>query len=321
MKKHTTDNDLITVAICSYNAADYLNKLIPSIAILDCSIPYEILIVDNNSTDNTKNIIKPLSDQIPVPLRYVLETRQGISYARNRAIEESLNSTFLAFIDSDELPDKYWLKSAVQGLIRHSADCVGGEISVDIPNRPKWLSDSVLLFLGKVNHGTTPFQIIDLSTPVWSGNIAYRTSIFSNGLQFDSRYNRKGSGIGGGEDAIMFKEILKRGYHIRYEPNMRIRHLIPKKKLNRSYFLKLHYIAGKKNGMYETELELPAILGIPRYMYLQLIKKFTFAIKFYFTQDQEYLRVSMNVTHQLGVMIGIFIKKRDSVRSNHARCR
>ena len=93
-----------------------------------------------------------------------LETNQGIPHARNRAIDESLDSTFLAFIDADELPYKTWLVSALHGLTDYFADCVGGEIVVDIPNRPKWLSDSVILFLGKVDHGSSPFPIVDRST-------------------------------------------------------------------------------------------------------------------------------------------------------------
>ncbi len=315
----TSDKQLITVAICCYNAADYVNDLIPRIDKLDCPIPYEILIIDNNSTDSTRKTVEKLSEQISVPLRYVLETSQGIPFARNRAIEECLNSTFMAFIDADEIPETLWLKSAVQGLITHIADCVGGEILVDIPEKPKWLTDSLLLFLGKVDYGKSSFRIVDKSTPVWSGNIAYRMSLFSNGLRFDPRYNRRGTGIGGGSDGIMFREILDKGYNIRYEPDMRIQHIIPMEKLKRTYFLKLHYIAGKKTGMYETEVQKPSIFGIPRYMFLQLIKKVVYSIRLFLSRHQEYLRAAMNASHQLGVMIGLFVNNRKSPAQNNAK--
>jgi len=194
---------------------------------------------------------------------------------------------------------------------------VGGQIVVDIPNRPKWMSDSCLLFLGKVDYGSQPFRIKDRSTPVWSGNIAYRTSIFDRGLLFDTRYNRKGLGIGGGSDGIMFREILKNELHIRYEPNMRIMHLIPVNKIKRSYFLQLHYIAGKKSGMYEVSPMDPLIFGIPRFMYLQLLKKLEHSLRLYLIQHKEYLRESMNATYHIGVMTGLYIRRKKNTVNNH----
>ncbi len=318
MNSGDNKDDLITVAVCCYNAAHYLVNLIESIAALECPIPFEILIIDNNSHDNTKKIVKNLTSNCHIPIRYVTEKEQGIPFARNRAIKESRNSKYLAFIDSDELPDNDWLSCAVKGLVDYSADCVGGQIVVDIPSRPKWMSDSILLFLGKVDYGTKPFRIKDRSTPVWSGNIAYRTSIFSGGINFDTRYNREGSGIGGGSDGIMFREMLKCDLHIRYEPDMRIRHLIPESKIRRSYFIKLHYIAGKKSGMYEINPQSPKFFGIPRFMYLQLLRKLGYSLYLYIIQHDEYLRESMNASYHFGTITGLYIRHKKDTVKHHA---
>lgn len=307
MSATDTRKELMTVAICCYNAAHFLQRLVTEVASLESPVPFEILIVDNNSTDGTETLVKRLAQNCRVGMRYVLEPRQGIPHARNRAIEESRSSTYLAFIDADELPGKQWLKSAVKGLKEHAAECVGGRIEVDLQERPRWMSDSILLFLGKVDYGDKPFRIVDRSTPVWSGNIAYRTSIFDSGMRFDTRYNRKGSGIGGGSDGILFREMLQRQLHIRYEPEMRIRHLIPAQKMKRSYFLKLHYLAGKKAGRYEyqTDPRTATLGGTPRFLYPQLARKFLRAMSMYLTRHPEYLRESMNVSYQLGLMQGI----------------
>jgi len=300
----------LTVAVCCYNAADYLEKLVRRLESLYCPVPFEILIVDNNSLDNTAAVAESLSKACRIPIRYVLESQQGIPFARNRAIEESLQNAFLAFIDSDELPGEKWLEAAHRGLDHYRGDCVGGKISVSLPKRPKWLSESLLPFLGKVDHGDAPIRIVDRSTPVWSGNIAYRTSLFSDGLRFDTRYNRKGSGVGGGSDGIMFRELLDRKCNIRYEPEMCIAHLIPETKLRRSYFLKLHFIAGKKAGMYEMNWDGATLLGVPRFMYLQLPKKILLVFKLLITGNREYLREAMNAANLYGIMKGFAARPR-----------
>jgi len=310
MNTHSAKEHRMTVAVCCYNAAEYLETLIRRLEALRCPIPFEILIIDNNSTDRTADVVASLAKDSRVPIHYVIEKQRGIPYARNRAIDESLHNEFLAFIDSDELPESRWLESAYRGLDSYKADCVGGEIRLNLPERPRWLSDSLLPFLGMADHGVMPLRVIDRSTPVWSGNVAYRTALFADGLRFDTRYNRKGAGIGGGSDGIMFRELLERKCHIRYEPEMCITHFIPDSKLRRMYFLKLHFTAGKKAGMYEMDWDGAILFGAPRFMYSQLIKKVFLVLKLLLTRNSEYLREAMNVTYLYGMMSGFASKSR-----------
>src|SRR4030042_2627086 len=123
---------LLTIAVCSYNRANRLPYLINALRSQECPVPFEIIVIDNNSTDNTQQVIRKLADSGGVPLRYVKETRQGIVHARNCAIELSRQSKFLAFIDDDELPGQKWLNAAFDALHREGADCVGGEIRVSL---------------------------------------------------------------------------------------------------------------------------------------------------------------------------------------------
>lgn len=308
-------DEFLTVAICTYNSAELLPKLIGKLAAMECPVEFEILIVDNKSSDDTHQIIDDLKTRLDQPLRYVLETRQGIPYARNRAIEECLGSTYMAFIDADELPDPQWLVAACRGLRDYEADCVGGKIRLDLAQRPVWLADSLLPFLGQVNHGNLPLPIIDRSTSVWSGNVAYRTRLFSDGLRFDIRYNRVGSGIGGGEDGIMFRVLLANKTVMRYEPEMSIMHLIPDAKLKRSYFLRLHFIAGRKAGMFEMDKAAGSnLLGIPHFMYSQLLSKSLKVLRMLFARNPEYLREAMNLTYHLGNMIGLYKKNKKEIQ-------
>lgn len=299
----------ITVAVCSYNATHYLPNLIEKLSAQDCSIPFEVLVIDNNSTDNTQELVSHIAANSTIPIRYVNEFEQGIPFARNRAIVESLSSRYLAFIDADEIPEKDWLQAAVKILGDEAIDCVGGKISIDLPNRPPWLSNDLLPFYGEVNHSNQTFRIVDRSTPIWSGNIAYNTRIFQQGLRFDTRYNRKGKGVGGGEDGIMFRYFLQHHFTLIYEPEMEILHLIPDEKIKREYFLKLHYIAGKKTGLYEMNFDGKTIFGIPRFMFVQLFKKTYQVLYLSFVKPYAYMREAMNLTYQLGMICGCFLAK------------
>lgn len=298
----------ITVAVCCFNAAHYLPDLLEKLISQNCTIPFEVLIVDNNSTDNTELLIADCVAKSELSIRYVKEHQQGIAYARNRAIEESLSSQYLAFIDADELPKESWLQTAVSTLSNQDVDCVGGKISVLLPYRPSWLSDDLLPFYGEVNHSMTSFRITDRSTPIWTGNIAYNTRIFQQGLRFDSRYNRKGKGVGGGEDVIMFNYFLQNNLNIIYNPDMEILHLIPDEKVNRRYFLKLHFIAGKNSGLYEIDIDSKKICRVPMFMFAQLITKFFQILNTRLTSPNKYMREAMNFTHLLGMILGQYKK-------------
>ena len=300
----------LTVAICCFNAAEFIAELIKRLSSLKSPIPFEILIIDNNSSDNTAQVIDHCAQETDIPIHYVHEPVQGIPHARNRAIEESLQNRYMAFIDADELPGEKWLISAMHGLQELKAECVGGEISLDLPHRPEWLSDSLLPFLGQVKHGDNPFQIKDRSTPVWSGNVAYRTSIFEEGLRFDARYNRKGKGVGGGSDGIMFRTLLEGKNIIRYEPEMHITHYIPDEKLTRRYFLKLHFLAGKKAGAFEMLVDKSNYFGIPRYMFRQLLEKSFYWCRTTISDHSEYMRNGMNIAHLSGTMYGLYLQSK-----------
>ncbi len=305
----------LTAAICSYNRANRLPPLIAALREQACPVPFEILIVDNNSTDNTKEVLISLSADVGAPLRIVKETRQGIAFARNRAIEASLSSDFLLFMDDDELPRPGLLAAAVHALDKEGAQCTGGRIKVNFDNntRPKWLGNDLLGFLAEVDYGDQAFWITDTSMPVWTANVAYHTSIFIKDaqLRFDPRYNRAGMGIGGGEDAIMFRDLLKRKVRIRYRPDMVVEHYVEQWRLKRRYFLKLHFIAGRKYGLYETGDYPHTFLGIPPFMFPQTLRQFGKAGLMYFKHESGALRQGMNASYALGCLWGRFLRWRD----------
>lgn len=298
----------LTFAFCTYNRAPRLAELVAAMRAQACPIPFEILAVNNNSQDNTLAILSALALAPGVPLRFVTETQQGIVPARNRAIAESIESDFLVFIDDDELPLPGLLNAACDALLNEGADCVGGRVEVNFTphQRPSWLGDELLGFLAEVNHGDRAIWITDNSTPIWTANIAYNMRLFRDNpsLRFDQLYNREGTDVGGGEDAMMFRDLLERKIKMRYRPDMAVEHFVEPWRLKRAYFIKLHYRAGIRIGRYQLPTYPQNFLGIPPFLVSQFLRHCMKALMLYLGAQRGALRQAMNAAHALGTING-----------------
>ena len=314
----------LMATFCTYNRAQRLPGLISQLRAQVCPYPFEILIIDNNSSDETPEVLAELTAQDGAALRFVRETQQGIPYARNRAIEECLASgvDYMLFMDDDELPGEGLLAGAVDALEREGAECAGGRVEIRFApgQRPKWLSDELLGFLAEIDHGPEALWVKDRSTPLWTANVAYRMEIFARDpeLRFDHRYNRLGHAVGGGSDAIMFRAMVDRGIRIRYRPDMVVEHYVDDWRLKRRYFLKLHFIAGRKYGQFESGDFPRTVLGVPLFMVAQAGGQWLKAAGMFLRRKHGVLRQAMNGMHATGMMWGRFLRFRDQRRGSGA---
>jgi len=299
---------LLSFAFCTYNRADRLEKLVAAMRDQTCPIPFEILAINNNSTDATVDILTRL-EKMPGPtLRWVTESVQGIVAARNRGIAEALGSDILVFIDDDEIPLPGLLQAAADAILNEGAECAGGRVDMDFTTiaRPSWLEDDLLGFLAAVDHGRQRFWIKDASTPIWTANVAYDMRLFRDdpALRFDIRYNREGKDIGGGEDAMMLRALLERKARIRYRPEMVVLHAVEPWRLRRSYFVKLHYRAGLRHGQLSLPPYPQALFGIPPFMITQFLRHCGRTLKLALTGKPGLIRQAMNAAHALGSLQG-----------------
>jgi glycosyltransferase involved in cell wall biosynthesis len=313
----------LTFAFCTYNRAARLAKLVAAVRAQECPIPFEILVVNNNSNDNTLTILEDLAARPGATLRYVTETRQGIVPARNRAIEEALSSDIFIFIDDDELPQPGLLNAAYDAIVNEGAQCVGGRVEVDFSgnSRPAWLEDDLLGFLAETNYGPTPFWITDDSTPIWTSNIAYDVRLFRDdpNLRFDTRYNREGSAFGGGEDVVMFRRLLGQDTRMRYRPDMAVTHSVEPWRLRRLYFLRLHHQAGERKGLHEFPEYPRRVFGVPPFLIIQAMRHSIISILMLITRKPGALRQAMNAAHAFGLIKGVFKRRRKAVSSTPAQ--
>lgn len=304
---------ILTFAFCTYNRADRLENLVAAMRAQSCPIPFEILAINNNSTDNTPEMLAQLA-RLPGPtLRWVTEPVQGIVAARNRGIAEALESDILVYIDDDEIPLPGLIEAAADAILSEGAECVGGRVEMDFTTipRPPWLDDEIAGFLGRLNHGESAFWIESDATPVWSGNVAYDMRLFRNdpALRFDKRFDRVGNVVGGGSDAIMFRTLLERKARIRYRPEMAVLHAVDEWRLTRSYFLKLHYRAGLRQGEFRMPDYSRKLFGVPPFLCGQLANQTLRTLVMFFTAKPGLVRQAMNASNALGIIMGY--RKRD----------
>jgi len=303
----------LSFAFCTYNRAKRLERLVAAMRAQTCPIPFEILAINNNSSDETAEVLARLAELPGPKLRWVTEATQGIVSARNRAIAEAMDSDILVFIDDDEIPLPGLISAAAHAIMNEGAECVGGRIEIDFSElgRPGWLDDEIAGFLGRLHHGSTPLWVESDATPVWSGNIAYDVRLFRNdpSLRFDQRYDRVGTGVGGGSDAAMFRTLLERKARIRYRPEMVVLHAVEEWRLKRSYFLRLHYRAGLRQGQFRLPRYPRTVLGIPPFMVSQLMNQAIQTVKLAATGKPGLVRQAMNVAHTLGSIRGYRMRK------------
>jgi glycosyltransferase involved in cell wall biosynthesis len=239
-----------TVAICTYNGARRLPALLNGLRAqsLGTAITWEVIVIDNNSTDATPELIHQMQTdwRSDVPLRYSLEPRQGLGFARQRAVELA-TGTLVGFLDDDNIPASDWVEQAYQfGQAHPQAAVYAGKIHglYEVPPPPNFELISRFLAVGGAAHAFCYNHGSDYALPPGAGAVVRRTAWLScvpEVLQLQGR-------IGGlrlpGEDLEAFMHLRQAGWEAWYTPDLVIHHQIPKERLEASYLLDLMWRVG-----------------------------------------------------------------------------
>lgn len=238
----------LSVIFCTYNREKYLYNALKSIAKQDVPFSlYEILLINNNSTDRTTEICKEFKQNFPqVDFKYFLETNQGLSYARNRGVKES-HGEILVFVDDDATIFEGYL-IAIDTFFTthtHAMACGGPIVPVYEVEKPKWLSLYTEQLIGGAlyeGNQTKPFRNGKFPG---GGNSAFKKEVFDKYGLFNVELGRKGTGLIGAEEKDLYDRLTKGGEIFYYLPQMGIHHYIPEKKLTSAHFKELTYSIGK----------------------------------------------------------------------------
>lgn len=233
---------MLTAIICTYNRAKYIGPLLESIAANDMpKSAYEIVLVDNNCTDNTREICEAFAKaHKDVNFRYVLEPEQGLSAARNKGIKEAKGEV-IAYIDDDALVDTWYLRTYAEWFAMHpeTMACGGPIEPLYETAEPDWMSPyTKALLTAWMNYGREVREYPHGRYP-GGGNAAYRKSVFNQVGLFNTALGRKGGNLMGSEEKDIFDKMHALGMQVLYLPTPVLHHIIPQTKLEKTYFDRL----------------------------------------------------------------------------------
>lgn len=292
-----------TVALCTHNHADRLKRTLDDLPRIRApKNDWEFLVVDNGSCDDTPNILNNQPWPKAWQVRVVREEKLGLSSARNRAISEA-RGEYIIFMDDDETADPHWLCAFERLIETKRPDAFGGPIHVLFEDeRPRWLKNELLGFLGELNRSKTIIPLTDKGSSFNGGNFGFLRSICLRVGRFDEQLGRKGMINSGGEEVDFYLRLLHAGFRIWWTPEAIIYHRIQAAKLNRLYFLDLHYCQGRIQGARArgNQPKLP-----PRYLYPQALRAYVKALRKRLVEGSDYsLRLEMNAAYFTGYLLG-----------------
>ncbi|MFN3530985.1 MAG: glycosyltransferase family 2 protein [Candidatus Brocadia sp.] len=261
-------NILISAIICTHNRATYLTKAIQSLIDQRMSKDkYEIIIVDNSSTDSTKEAVAQFSGKNNI--RYIYESTLGLSFARNTGWRNA-RGRYVAYLDDDAIACPGWLDkiSEVFETVTPRPGCVGGRVEpIWESSRPGWLSDWLLHGLTIIDW-KTPHVLTNLSAEWLVGaNIAFPVEILQCVGGFTSSLDRVGNNLLSSGDVFLEKKIMKMGYSCFYHPDIAIGHHIFESRLSQSWFIRRYYWQGVSDAVMQLLQERPSPLKRLRFAF------------------------------------------------------
>ena len=232
-----------TVAIPTYNGENRLPGLLEKLKqqINTENITWEIIVIDNNSNDNTAKIIHDYQAnwQNDFSLKYFRETKQGAAYARQRAIEEA-KSEFIGFLDDDNYPVANWVEKAYEFTKNHpQAGAFASQIHAKWEIEPPDNFQRIAPFLAITERGNLPllYEPRTKLLPPSAGLVVSRQAWLESVPEKSILTGRVTGNMLTSEDLEMLSYIQKSGWEIWYNPEMEIYHQIPKWRLQKEYLL------------------------------------------------------------------------------------
>ncbi|NLW94746.1 MAG: glycosyltransferase [Chlamydiae bacterium] len=216
---------------------------------------YEIVVVDNGSTDGTREAIgRCIRAHQGRSIVCVGEPELGLGPARNAGIRAS-RGEIVAFIDDDASASPRWLASLLDVHARWNADIVGGRIVLDYSEeRPAWLGGELEAWLSALDLGGEA-RPVRYPEQLFGANISFRRAWLDKTGGFDPALDRKGSSLASGGDTDLLWRMLRMGARAVYEPEAVVTHRIPAERLTRGWFVRRMYQGGRSNLMISVRHE------------------------------------------------------------------
>jgi GT2 family glycosyltransferase len=280
--------ETFSIVIATYNRAPELADTLASLARLESPGPWEVVVVDNNSTDATAEVVRTAQRTFPAPLRYTREPVQGRSAALNRGFAEA-GGSIVVTTDDDVRVEADWLACIARAFDTLDCDYLGGRV---LPlwgaPRPAWLPNRgghMWAVVALLDFGSSPI-VLGRRVPL-GVNMAFRRTALDAVGGFNPRIGRKAGTLLGQEVREWCLRAQDAGVRGCYAPDVVVQHLIPAERLRKSYFRRWFYWRGVSRAMLYAEkpvdmeapeqstldyTQVPHIAGVPRYLFRSALK-------------------------------------------------
>ena len=297
-----------SIIVCTYNRAE---SLCDTLGALKAQQPaagreWEVIVVDNNSKDDTRRVIAELQREWPL-LRYEFERQQGLSHARNHGIATA-HGNILLFTDDDVLPEPDWMEATLAGLEKYHADACGGYIAPiwEVPP-PDWLTERFYGFLAVRTDRSDDYDITLASQAPFGANMAFRREVFQKVGGFDTSRGRKGNVLASGEDGELFERILAAGLKAVFLGRSRVHHKVESFRLTKSYFRRWRFQTSFNMVQSKDMAGERRLFNIPLYVFPQSLRAVARMLWGYVSQPRdEAFNREMVVCHFLGTLQGLW---------------
>ncbi len=263
----------VSVIVPTHNRAPLLRETLDALLAqkTPAGLGWEILVVDNRSTDGTRALVRAAAVWASVRIRYVFAPRLGKSWALNTGIGAARGAV-IALMDDDVSPASDWVATAAAVLDRWGADGAGGRI---LPRReaepPAWLRESQRLrdHLAIMEHDApTMLPVAGNRYPqVWGANMVFRRAALQALGGFDTMLGPVGRRRYCEEDCELVRRMLKAGRRIVYDPALTVFHRIPRARLRRAYFCRVEWDRSEGQALAADPPSEPKLFGAPRWRY------------------------------------------------------
>lgn len=269
-----------TILICTRDRAALLAETLASLRHLEHpGEPYEAVIVDNGSTDDTRGVVERAAAASPVDLRYVYEPRGGLSAARNTGVREARGES-IAFTDDDVLVDPGWLAAFARAFAEEPVDFLGGRVDPRWgADRPRWLPAGRTR--GEVWGAVALFDYGDAPRPLakpLGANMAFKKAPLVAVGGFREDLGRDKASLKGQEVPELLERLKGAGGRGGwYVPDAVVHHWIPPDRLTKAYFRRWFYWKGISRaavrdrvhvgGVWRPASEVRRLAGLPRGLY------------------------------------------------------
>ncbi len=256
----------ITVILCTYNRAQGVVATLEDLAASTFTKPveWEVLVVDNNSTDQTFEVVDEFCRRSPGRFRYLFEPRQGKSYALNTGVREA-HGKVLAFVDDDVRVEPTWLENLTAAFDEGDWAGAGGRTLMGGSfSPPEWMTIGGPDCQGDVlaatfDLGPTPCE---LSRPPYGTNMAFRREVFVKYGFFRTDLGPQPGSEIRSEDTEFGRRLMAAGERLCYRPSAIVYHPVHENRVRKSFFLRWHFDFGR--AMVREWACGPDLFGISR---------------------------------------------------------